>query len=1298
MATIVLSAAGMALGGSLGGSVLGLSTAVIGRAVGATLGRVIDNRLMGAGSEPVETGRIDRFRLMGASDGAPVAQVYGRMRVGGQVIWATRFLEDRTTSGGGKGSPRPTTISYSYTISLAVALCEGEITHVGRIWADGQEISPDDLNMRVYTGAEDQLPDPKMEAVEGAGNVPAYRGIAYVVFEDLDLSRFGNRVPQFSFEVSRPSQPDAAPEVTDIARLVPGVALVPGTGEYALATEPVYARAGVGETAPINVNSASGQPDFVASMDALEGELPACGSVSMVVSWFGDDLCCGDCAIAPKVEQAASDPVEMPWVVSGITRASAGLVPRDGDDRPVYGGTPADASVMQAIGDLTARGKSVVFYPFLLMGQMQGNTLPDPWSGAVGQPHLPWRGRITTSLAPGVAGSPDQTAAAEAEVAAFFGTAAPGDFTVTGTSVSYTGPAEASYRRFILHYAHLCAAAGGVDAFCIGSEMRSLTQIRGAGGSFPAVAALRQLAADVRAILGPGVKIGYAADWSEYHGYQPAGTGDKLFHLDPLWADPEIDFIGIDNYMPLSDWRDGQDHADAGWESIYNLDYLRANVEGGELYDWFYHSEEARAAQIRTPIVDADGEPWVWRTKDIRGWWENHHHDRVGGVRAALPTDWVPGSKPIWFTEIGCAAVEKGTNQPNKFLDPKSSESTLPRHSNGQRDELIQNQYLRALIGHYTDPANNPTHAGTGVQMIDMGRTHVWAWDARPYPAFPGNAALWSDGENWSRGHWISGRTSIRTLAGVVDEICARSGVTGADVSRLHGIVRGYAVTDVDTARAALQPLMLAHGFDVIERDGVLSFVSRGLEDPVEVDAGKAVLVDPDQPTVDRSRAPAAELAGRVRLLHVDPDSDYAARATEAIFPDEATFAVSQSELPMALIGSEARAITERWLSEARVARDRVQLALPPSRSDIGAGDVIRLDGADYRVDRAEISEHKMLDAVRIEPALYDRRLSGADSFGLSSFAVPVPVEGLFMDLPLLRGDEVPHAPHFAAFSDPWPGSVALYSAPADYDYALNTVSPSTSVVGITETAIVPAQPGLFDRGPALRVRLVTGALGSVSAEDVIAGANVAVIGNGTPDNWEVIQFAEAVLVAEDTYELRMRLRGQAGSDGIALTGWPVGSLVVLMNATPRQIALAASARGVTRHFRWGPASRPIDHASFRHAEYAFSGNGLRPYRVGHLRAGGGAEPVLSWVRRSRVDGDGWEGFEIPLGEDIELYRVQVIEAGTVLREEIVTSPGFTYTSAMQAADGNPGLYRIEVAQISAQFGPGPAVGLDLAA
>jgi len=193
---------------------------------------------------------------------------------------------------------------------------------------------------------------------------------------------------------------------------------------------------------------------------------------------------------------------------------------------------------------MVARGVSPVFYPFILMEQDGTNTRPDPWSGANSQPAFPWRGRITLSVAAGRSGSPDQTAAAVAEVTAFLGTAQASDFSTSGGKVSYSGPSGWGYRRFILHYAHLCALAGGVGAFCIGSEMRGMTQIRGASGNFPFVDALKDLAADVRTILGASCKISYAADWSEYHGYQPSGTGDKIFHLDPLWASRLSDVAG----------------------------------------------------------------------------------------------------------------------------------------------------------------------------------------------------------------------------------------------------------------------------------------------------------------------------------------------------------------------------------------------------------------------------------------------------------------------------------------------------------------------------------------------------------------------------------------------------------------------------------------------------------------------------------------------------------------------------------------------------------------------------------
>ncbi len=161
-----------------------------------------------------------------------------------------------------------------------------------------------------------------------------------------------------------------------------------------------------------------------------------------------------------------------------------------------------------------------------------------------------------------------------------------------------------------------------------------------------------------------------------------------------------IDAIGIDVYWPLADWRDGREHLDylAGTRSIYDVELSEGNVQGGEGFDWYYASQASRDNQVRSPINDSYGKPWVFRYKDIKSWWLNAHYNRPGGVESATATAWVPQSKPFWFMEIGCPAVDKGANQPNVFVDPKSSESAYPYYSSGVRDDLMQRRFLKAFI------------------------------------------------------------------------------------------------------------------------------------------------------------------------------------------------------------------------------------------------------------------------------------------------------------------------------------------------------------------------------------------------------------------------------------------------------------------------------------------------------------------------------------------------------------------------------------------------------------------------
>ncbi|MGB1035052.1 MAG: baseplate multidomain protein megatron, partial [Primorskyibacter sp.] len=621
-----------------------------------------------------------------------------------------------------------------------------------------------------------------------------------------------------------------------------------------------------------------------------------------------------------------------------------------------------------------------------------------------------------------------------------------------------------------------CAVAGGVESFCIGSELRGLTQIRDAHG-FPTVRALRDLAAEVRKLLGPDVRIGYAADWSEYFGYHPDdGSGDVYFHLDPLWADETIDFIGIDNYVPLSDWRDGPGHADAAWGRCDNPGYLEANIEGGEGYAWFYATPEDRDAQIRTPITDgAYNEPWVYRCKDLRNWWRHPHHERIAGVRAAQPTAWVPQSKPIWFTELGCAAVDKGPNAPNLFWDPKSSESCLPPYSTGRRDDAVQRAYLKAMH-RYWARENQSSDVYDG-PMVDLSRAFVWAWDARPYPWFPNAAHVWTDGGNYQRGHWITGRLGAMTLGDVIKDLCSHAdgGVNiPVDTDALSGVVRGYAIENTHDVRSAMQPLLMAYGVDATEDAGGVSFRQRGPDytlpgGAVPVAADAVVAGDTAKGPVVQERAPDAELPDRVRVRFVEADGAHVSVVEEAALPGARDHGAEGSDTALVLTRSEGRQMAERWLHEAHIARDTLRFSLPPKWLGLRAGDVLDLEidstPERVRVDRIDIGADLAIEAVRVSDTVYVPADLPDEAVRLPKLVPATPVLPLMMDLPVMRGDEDPTLPHIAVAGQPWPGTVALYGSAFDAGYGLDLVLDRPSVVGVTQT-VLPAGPvGLPDRG-----------------------------------------------------------------------------------------------------------------------------------------------------------------------------------------------------------------------------------------
>lgn len=202
MARMALGAIGAVVGGYYGGP----TGAQIGFAIGSAIGGLFEPPLPGP--------RLGDLNVQVASYGAFIPITYGGDRVTGNVIWCTDLVE-HTDVTDGKGGPKVE--QHTYTVSCAITVNGREIGGIRRIWADAKLIydisgSADGAAhaasestaalMTVYLGTEDQLPDPTIEAYEGVGNVEAYRGVAYVVFKDMPLSNYGNRLPNFSFELT----------------------------------------------------------------------------------------------------------------------------------------------------------------------------------------------------------------------------------------------------------------------------------------------------------------------------------------------------------------------------------------------------------------------------------------------------------------------------------------------------------------------------------------------------------------------------------------------------------------------------------------------------------------------------------------------------------------------------------------------------------------------------------------------------------------------------------------------------------------------------------------------------------------------------------------------------------------------------------------------------------------------------------------------------------------------------------------------------------------------------------------
>lgn len=651
-------------------------------------------------------------------------------------------------------------------------------------------------------------------------------------------------------------------------------------------------------------------------------------------------------------------------------------------------------------------------------------------------------------------------------------------------------------------------------------------------------------------------------------------------------------------------------------------------------------------------------------------------------MRSATPTAWTPQSKPVWFVELGCPAVDKGANAPNLFVDAKSAESALPPYSNGGRDDLIQRRALEAYLRHWS-PGVCPVSAIDGRPMIES--TFLWAWDARPHPAFPARADVWADAQSWRLGHWLNGRAGLSNLGEVVRDLCLRAREEDVDVRALTGAVSGYVADAPATARDWLEPLMAAFDFTAAEREGVLCFFHRDAVASTALTLEEFSAASAASSFLTRADATSAPSEARVRFLDASRDWQVASAAARRL--DGAGGGVLSLDAPLALEPAAAEALARRILDDSRSGFETATVELGPRALALTPGDRVTLDGRSgvFEVGAIEDADVRRLE-LRRAPAASARALASPEPAHAPLPHAPAPVFAV-LDLAPLPGVETDERPLAALFAAPWTGAHAVYGGDGR---SLRGTAEQPSIMGELVWDLWPGPVDRWDEGNVTRIKLYNGALSSASRFDVLDGANVFAI--EADGEWEIVQAARCTLTGPGEYEMADLLRGRLGSDHAMRSPHRAGARIVKLDRRLARLEIAAHEWGEALALAAPPASAPAADARAVVVSLALSRAAARAWAPAHLRAqrtpDGGVR--LTWIRCARSGGDGWGAGEPP-AESPESYQVDILSGETIKRTAIVPAPEYAYTAAAQVSDfGGPAAsFRLRVAQIDRFGRPG---------
>jgi hypothetical protein len=1210
--------------------------------------------------------RLDDLTLTTSTYGQVIPLGYGNSLLAGNIIWGREIREEAVTEEIGKGNPFSlgTMTYYYYYGTLAVGIAAREAAELVRIYADGKLIYATDidagpdkmegLSFRFYTGSATQEPDPLMLADFPDDEVPAYRGLCYIVFDDMPLENFANRIPQFQFVVTfAPIYQEALAVSSEITGASNGY--VPSLQQLVIdETRDTHFLIGMTTASILTADY------YVAEVDNRTGQVLQSKSLITISEEAGflytdeaylDYIAAGGDPDHINLSYFSSDPdafygVDGPYIVMGkgsgssdihVVLAKDTLAVLGRSDEPffvqtVYGTDPVEI-VMD--GTYVGRGKTLISTSGggMVVPVKRGTTTAYYFAAfASSALNLPlWDSTDTTSSSPFNGSNRNRGFIALHSLPSL-------------APINYTEPVDDPYYGGLPSY--------GIHGYQLGYQ----------GNGFTHFYTLHRRSSSIGSQLHlVRTRVEFGGIITSQVTMNIEGGGDYLTHstgLNPglVFYDESCDMLIFRAAVTVGYFMN----------SLGADDTLAAN----EMRRVWVRPEDAVTGPGNTP--------------------EQVHYNKSGGTFAVQTAGTSPAAGSVTIIDSATGATVEVLSIDPSVQDINTGDSVTWLGTTKFYDETTGKTFFILggwFVGWY--PFQGPV--ARGVETLQTVVEDI-CFRSKLTPDLVNASALASKQIN---GYTINRETTFR-----------------AALEPLATAYNFYAVEKngqlVFEFKDATTDVTIVENDFVGSLDGSAIFEEARGQD---AELPRALYVEyqslefKDEALVQgvrRSSVPDSTMSSvgeiRVQLPLILSDTEAMGVATRLMYESwvgQETFKFRLPQRYLHLLPNDMLAVT----AEGRTENMRIEKVTVGASLEIEV-EARLADGAVYTLNSTPVS------AI------------GSPNYGRTDEVInsqPARATGYILDMPLLLDGTGPARDAGALMQvvgGPLAGSsnfggVAVLTSTNGQPYVQRATVTTPMAWGVVQSAI-PAHPGagwnaVQEASITIGVLYGQSYFTSVSEEDMIGtDANTAILYEASTGRVEIIGFRDAAIVTNNELTSTVvtgLMRGKRGTDAIAIEGMTGGVYFIIANSSwvfayvEANSLLGTDASYVTKALGGRSEYSPPLPLTYEHRS-------LKPYApsnvAGVINSPTPGDVTLSWQRRTR-EGGAWLPYQgtVPLAEDSEAYQVDILSGsgGAVLRTLSSTTNSVVYTDEQANTDfgsgGVPPTLYVRVYQISAQVGRG---------